>query len=226
MSTKLYGRRVLPGTVQAATKNPITILALSLPSFLFSCCFAALILHFFSRVFRSAHKSQSDINYTEDKMIEIGTVDINKDLTFFTEILCAAPPVEAMTPLGEGFKPGEYDVICGRGKACYNHQGNKNFRATVETYLPQYFNASSKLEKSLLVSSIVEAVREKSPEGGFVKKDHATGKWFEVGDQLAREKVGQSLRDFLHTKYRSSTQAKKERRKSQQAEATGTRSAS
>ena len=37
------------------------------------------------------------------------------------------------------------------------------------------------------------------------------------GDHVAREKVGQTMRDMLHTKYKSSTKSKKHRRKEIQA---------
>jgi hypothetical protein len=39
------------------------------------------------------------------------------------------------------------------------------------------------------------------------------GRWFEVGDSVAREKIGQCMRDQLHSKYKSSTKAKQGRRK-------------
>ena len=49
------------------------------------------------------------------------------------------------------------------------------------------------------MSEIVDTVRENSQMGGFVKRDRKTGAWFEVGDSVAREKVGQALRDSLST---------------------------
>jgi hypothetical protein len=111
----------------------------------------------------------------------------------------------------------ENDVICGRGKHCFNHPGNRKFRYFIDTFLPSYAAASCKLEKSNVVSDIVDAVRRNSPYGGFVKQDEF-GVWSEVGDRLAREKVGQALRDALHTLYRSSTESKKKRRKVEQAQ--------
>ena len=108
-------------------------------------------------------------------------------------------------PLSKDFEPGNFDVICGRGKTCYNHPGNINFRKLVETYLTQYDNARSKVAKSMVVSAIANDVRRQSPTGGFVKQDTDTGMWVEVGEYMAREKIGQALRDSLHMKYRSST---------------------
>jgi hypothetical protein len=114
--------------------------------------------------------------------------------------------------LGPDFCPGPYDVICARGAAAASHVGNLRFRKTVKDFVPQYSKATTKLEKSLLVSAIVDSVRDNAPEGGFVKK-FEDGDWYEVGDACAREKIGQTLRDALHQKYKSSTKAKKPRRK-------------
>ena len=113
--------------------------------------------------------------------------------------------------LASNFQPGPFDVICARGKYALNHAGNQRYRALIASHLDQYAQTKTKLEKSILVSQIMAAVREASPLGGFVKQK--SGVWYEVGDHLAREKIGQSLRDALHTKYKSSTKAKNCRRK-------------
>ncbi|CAB9499441.1 Nitrilase family, member 2 [Seminavis robusta] len=119
----------------------------------------------------------------------------------------------AMIPLGPEFQPGESDVMVGRGKMCREWSGNTRFRDLVASRLDEYSSASSKLEKSAIVTSVLFAVRNKSPNGGFIKKDPLTGEWYEVGDFVARERVTQSFRDALHDKYRSSNSSKKKRRK-------------
>ena len=60
-------------------------------------------------------------------------------------------------------------------------------------------NVKSKHERSTVVTVIVDAVRESSPQryGGFVRKDLVTGRWYEVGDKIAREKVGHALREAI-----------------------------
>ena len=70
-----------------------------------------------------------------------------------------------------------------------DHPGNVAFRTYIENSIETYAEATTKLEKSIVVSKIVEAIRSASPEGGFVKKEN--GRWYEVGDHMAREKVGQ-----------------------------------
>jgi hypothetical protein len=113
--------------------------------------------------------------------------------------------------LAADFTPGPYDCICARGKAAASHAGNVRFRSLIDRFKNDYAQAHNKVEKSLVVSEIVDAVRGMSPEGGFVKK--FGNAWYEVGDSVAREKIGQCLRDALHESYKSSTKAKKYRRK-------------
>lgn len=125
-------------------------------------------------------------------------------------------------PLPEGFTPGDDDVICGRGKKCYNHIGNERFRLRVMGMLDEYSQAKSKLDKSSVLSRVVDQVRQNSPKGGFVKQDSTTGRWYEVGDFLAREKTSQAFRDALHDRYKSSNLSKKKRRQEEQAKASDT----
>lgn len=81
--------------------------------------------------------------------------------------------------------------------------------------IPNYKSASTKSEKSYILSIIVEKIRSRAGVGGFIKKDD-NGQWYEVGDFLAREKVSQAFRDELSDKYKSSTAYKKKRREVEQ----------
>lgn len=126
-----------------------------------------------------------------------------------------------MTPLPAGFTPSDDDVICGRGKKCYTHIGNERFRLRVMTFLQDYSQARSKVDKSAVLSKVVEEVRLNSPSGGFVKQD-SRGIWHEVGDFLAREKTSQAFRDALHERYKSSNISKKKRRQEEQAKVSTT----
>lgn len=123
-----------------------------------------------------------------------------------------------MKQLGFDFQPCASDVVCKRGKRAFNH--NQHFREIIQQRLDKYSQASSKLEKSLVVSDVVDAVRARSPMGGFVREIEGT--WYEVGDSIAREKVGGSFREMLHTQYKSSTKAKKRRRQEAEAQETVT----
>lgn len=118
--------------------------------------------------------------------------------------------IMVMRPLSPTFAPGPYDVICGRGKF-QEHLGNQVFEKEIETSFESYANATTKTEKSCVVTYIINRTRERTPTGGFVKQYF--GDWYEIGNHLAREKIGQRLREQLHTRYKSSTKSKKRRRR-------------
>jgi hypothetical protein len=92
----------------------------------------------------------------------------------------------SMRPLGPNFTgPGQYDVICARGSEAREHVGNLHFREVIRCNLERYCKADTKMEKSCIVSAVIDSIRLKSPEGGFVRE--VGGKYFEVGDHAARE---------------------------------------
>jgi hypothetical protein len=75
--------------------------------------------------------------------------------------------------------------------------GNKRFRDAVTSSLPHYMEAESRFEKSLVVHAIVDQIRG---EGGrFLKKDHGTGRWYELSRQQSKEKVGHAVRDAANS---------------------------
>ena len=96
-----------------------------------------------------------------------------------------------------GYIPSKYDVICGRGKDCFNHIGNRRFRVTIAINLKTYLEAKNKIDKSMVVNAIVDQVREASPQGGFVKLDRQTGTWYALDADGSREKVGHAMRDAI-----------------------------
>ena len=111
--------------------------------------------------------------------------------------------------LGVDFQPSDSSVICGRGKASYDHTGNHRLRLLASKFVEGYSQASRKLEKSAIVANIVAEIRQGG--GRFCKREK--GEWFEVGDYCAREKVSALFRDKLHTRYLSSSKVKIARRR-------------
>jgi len=90
-------------------------------------------------------------------------------------------------------EPSQHDVLLGRGAACWNHPGNRAFREIVGKYLMPYENAKLRVEKSNIVSTILEEVR--SNEGRFLKKGINSKKWHLVEQRQAVEKIGHAIRD-------------------------------
>jgi hypothetical protein len=123
----------------------------------------------------------------------------------------ASSPRTERSQLGVDFQPSDSSVICGHGKASYDHPGNRLLRMLASTFVTDYSQAGRKLAKSTIVANIVTMIRQ----GGGAFCMYKKGAWFEVGNYKAREKVSALLRDKLHTQYRSSAKAKAARRRVQ-----------
>eukprot|EP00804_Cyclotella_cryptica_P028747 CCRYP_008253-RA/>CCRYP_008253-RA protein AED:0.19 eAED:0.19 QI:0/-1/0/1/-1/1/1/0/370 len=83
------------------------------------------------------------------------------------------------------------DVLCGRGGGTNVHPGNRRFRDLINANRRAYLKAR-KNDKPAISRSIVRTIREMN--GRFLKKDEKLGLWFEIGDDGAREKTSQALR--------------------------------
>lgn len=92
--------------------------------------------------------------------------------------------------------PHEHDILFGRGGKNNKHVGNERLRRMARASVPTYRTASKK-SKSHISRTIVSDVHSLVPPGRFLKRDHDTGLWVEVGDDVAREKTSQALRDAV-----------------------------
>jgi hypothetical protein len=60
--------------------------------------------------------------------------------------------------------------------------------------------ASSRSETSAVITDIVASIRASSTQGGgFIRFDSSSNCWYKLGDKVARDKVGQSLRDAIRS---------------------------
>jgi hypothetical protein len=96
------------------------------------------------------------------------------------------------TVLPDDYEPSKFSVICGRGKGSYQSDGNVNFRAMIKNNLDRYRDAPGRLEKSFIVSEVLNMIRESCPLGAFVK--YEAGRWYDLEDAVCREKVGSLFR--------------------------------
>lgn len=99
------------------------------------------------------------------------------------------PPVEASEEGIEFFR--DNDVLSGRGGGTNVHPGNRNFRDLINLHRRSYLKAR-KNDKPAISRAIVRAIRESG--GRFLKKKEKSNLWFEIGDDAAREKTSQALR--------------------------------
>jgi hypothetical protein len=93
----------------------------------------------------------------------------------------------------EDYKVHPYDVLNGRSKTAFNNVGNRRFRITLALEVKRYQNAPNRQDKSKLILSIIRLVR--SCGGHFLTR--SKGRWIDIGDRAAREKVGHAFRDMV-----------------------------
>lgn len=97
-------------------------------------------------------------------------------------------------PLKDIPTPLDHDVIFGRGNGTNRNPGNKLWRKMVESRKVEYQKAPRHV-KTPIALDIVHKWRELEPPGRFLEKDKETGLWHEVGDDLAKKKTIQALRE-------------------------------
>ena len=114
------------------------------------------------------------------------------------------------------FQPHPYSVVVGKGREAKDNIGNKRLKVLASLHLTKYAKAANdKPEKSRIVSSVVATIREACPLGAFIRLGNS-GRWYNVRDCVAREKVGYTFRELLGDKYKSSSFGKATWRTQQQ----------
>mmetsp|Transcript_22673 Transcript_22673/g.52359 ORF Transcript_22673/g.52359 Transcript_22673/m.52359 type:complete len:308 (-) Transcript_22673:193-1116(-) len=106
----------------------------------------------------------------------------------------------------EPIVPHENDILMGRGGKNNQHVGNEKLRSMARMQSENY-RKSSKKGKSYISRELVKSVRQLSPPGRFLKKNNISGEWEDVGDEVAREKASQVLRDAVSVSIASPSDA-------------------
>lgn len=95
--------------------------------------------------------------------------------------------VSGETRLPPDFRPSSKDVILARGAR--KHPGNQRLNVILQLNLEAYNNAATKAEKTAIVSSVIDTIREGSSSGGFVRQ--RSGVWYRASEVAVRDKVAQ-----------------------------------
>ena len=118
-------------------------------------------------------------------------------LTYHPPVYYGAPYWPPPLPMVEYIRNIQSDdVLSGRGGATNSHKGNRAFRALVKQHQDEYLKAK-KRDKPAVASRIVELIRQQG--GRFLRRwdTDAAGHvlWVDIGDERAREKTCQALRE-------------------------------
>jgi hypothetical protein len=149
--------------------------------------------------------SPTTCNYNEGHSLYPDLVKLNTMSMFH---LSTSSIIETMKnssccqSLPKDYEPNDFDIFCGRGKGYYNMPGNRKFREILLECLPRYSSLSSRMEKTIFLTDIIEIVRSRSNgQAKFIRLTH-TGFWEELSDDQAREKVGHALREAKEPRYK------------------------
>lgn len=89
------------------------------------------------------------------------------------------------------------DVLCGYGRECFEHEGNKRLRGLIAAQVLRY-QFATRSEKSIIIRCIME---DFSANGGRFLKRHSKKKyWYDGGRHVGYEKVAHALRDAMANK--------------------------
>jgi len=92
--------------------------------------------------------------------------------------------------------PTSSDVLNGRGGRINAHDGNVNYRRIIRAHRSEYLSdTTGKHDKKFILSNIVSLIRNSNPPGRFLEKDVTTLFWIEIGDERAKKKIAQALRE-------------------------------
>jgi hypothetical protein len=106
---------------------------------------------------------------------------------------------------------GPNDVLCGRGGATNNHEGNRRFRSIVVEHQTEYLTAR-KMEKAIIARQIVQTVHNNG--GRYLKRNKSADTWVEVPLKQATAKTSQALREGLDVRNKTVRSTKALRRDS------------
>ena len=89
-------------------------------------------------------------------------------------------------------KPGQFDVLLGKGRKHLRHTGNRCLQMFIETNSARY-ESSSRTDIKRIKNEIFSCIY---PTGRFLNFDAASGEWYEISNQYALEKIGQLFRNY------------------------------
>ena len=104
--------------------------------------------------------------------------------------------------------PKTVDVLCGRGKMCFRHEGNDRFRMLIAEHADTYKMASTKRVKIRVVELVVDIVIARG--GRFlVRNNNGTTTWIDGGRKQGKKKTGHAFRDALRGRVKCITEMRK-----------------
>lgn len=91
--------------------------------------------------------------------------------------------------------PRPQDILCGRGKTRFLHEGNEKLRMRIASWISQYREAESKKEKMKITEMLARSVMKNG--GRFLVKHAESGQWVDGGFDIGRKKCAAAVQDAI-----------------------------
>ena len=78
--------------------------------------------------------------------------------------------------------PSQNDVLAGKGNGVHNHQGNKNFRAIIAKWKPDYARTKAHTEKDVVAYNVLKELKSLSPPSNFLIKPEGSDHWYPMDE--------------------------------------------
>jgi len=93
------------------------------------------------------------------------------------------------------YKPTSQDIISGRGRGHFLHEGNKVYISHLRKNVHNYLSATKRIEKSAIISTLVSSLKD----GGFrfLKQGEKLGRWYVLSETEAYHRTAHAIRDLI-----------------------------
>lgn len=93
------------------------------------------------------------------------------------------------------YAPTNYDILCGRGRGSFLHEGNKMYLALLRKNVAPYLSVAKRVQKNGVVRSIVSALTGHGFR--FIKQEESTQMWYELNESEAYDRTAHAIRDII-----------------------------
>ncbi|CAJ1932667.1 unnamed protein product [Cylindrotheca closterium] len=93
------------------------------------------------------------------------------------------------------YQPTGQDIICGRGRGSFLHEGNKVYLSLLRRNVHAYLHAKKRVEKSVIISTVVSSLKERGFR--FLKQDDRNQRWYELSESDCYDRTAHAIRDLI-----------------------------
>jgi hypothetical protein len=96
------------------------------------------------------------------------------------------------------FEPTESDILCGRGRGRFLHEGNALYLSLLRKNVDRYASSTKRIQKSGVVTSIVSALQSQGFR--FIKQEEISQRWYQLSETEAYARTAHAIRDLIRKK--------------------------